>query len=225
MSNGVLCLLAASLNVTLSFLFVAAVEHLYGFAANHILPLSSLHSYYCNSVHGTICREIRIMRELKNMWDWASCTRNAPPENLILDLTRALCIRDPSPDVVWWVCTSSALHPCSPFLRAPLCLLLAGSRDREGSSASGKRRLNMVWWGMWENSRVHLYIQQPACQPSSRPSRPLSAWTRGAFVPHLLATPCPAPAPPSYPSLHPVAPPLPPSFHSPQNSTAGPLWK
>lgn len=90
---------------------------------------------------------------------------------------------------------------------------------------AGKRRLNMVWWGMWENSRVHLYIQQPACQPSSGPSRPLSAWTRGAFVPHLLATPCPAPAPPSYPSLHPVAPPLPPSFHSPQNSTAGPLWK
>lgn len=32
-----------------------------------------------------------------------------------------------------------------PLLRVPLCLLLAGSRDRESYSASRKRRLNMVW--------------------------------------------------------------------------------
>lgn len=86
-----------------------------------------------------------------------------------------------SPDV-WWV---SAQHPpptLSP-LRAPLCLLLAGSLDRERHSAGGERRLNMVWGGMWENSRVLWYIRQPACQPSTRPSRPLRRWTRGAFVP------------------------------------------
>lgn len=136
--------------------------------------------------------------KLKSGIDTFSRSKPLTPANLVSEQTRSLCAPDPSPDVVLGVCTSAALHPCPPLgapLRAPLCLLLAGSCDREAHSASGKRRLNMVWWGMWENSRVHLYIHRPACQPSSRPSRPLSAWTRGAFVPHLLATPCPAPAP------------------------------
>lgn len=95
-------------------------------------------------------------------------------------------------------------------------------------SQRGERRLNMVWLGMWENSRVHLYIHQPACQPSSRPSRPLRAWTRGAFVPHLQATPCPAPAP--HLTLLSIlldllCLPLFTRGPSSQNSTAGPLWK
>lgn len=106
-----------------------------------------------------------------------------------------------SPDVCW-LCVQ---HPPPMFspLRAPLCLLLAGSLDRERYSARGERRLNMVWWGMWENSRVHLYIQQPACQPSTPPSRPLRAWTRGAFVPpsagYTLPCPCSCPCPPILP--------------------------
>lgn len=146
------------------------------------------------------------------------------------------CFRPDQGSLCTWPhprCCLVSLHlQCPPpmfsLLRAPLCLLLAGSRDREGYSARGKRRLNMVWWGMWENSRVHLYIHQSACQPSSRPSRPLSAGTRGAFVPHLPATPCPAPAPHLTLLsilLHLLCLPLFTCGPSPQNSTAGPLWK
>lgn len=123
--------------------------------------------------------------------------------------------------------TSSTLHPCSPFSER-LCLLLAGSLDRESYSASGKRRLNMVWWGMWENSRVHLYIHQPACQPSNRPSRPLRAWTRGAFVPPSAGYTLPSPAPHLTLlsiQLHLLCLSLFTGGPLPQNSTAGPLWK
>lgn len=134
-----------------------------------------------------------------------------------------------SPDALWWVYMQ---HPPPMFspLRAPLCLLLAGSLDREGYSARGERRLNMVRWGMWENSRVHLYIHQPVCQPSTRPSRPLRAWTRGAFVPpsggYTLPCSCPCPHLTLLSILLCLL-----CFalftyrHLPQNSTAGPLWK
>lgn len=134
------------------------------------------------------------------------------------------------PDVGW----VSMQHPpamVSP-LTAPLCLLLAGSLDRERYSARGERRLNMVWWGMWENSRVHWYICQPACQPSTRPSRPLRGWTRGAFVPPSAGytLPCPAPAPAPHLTLLSIllcllCLALFTYRHLPQNSTAGPLWK
>lgn len=103
------------------------------------------------------------------------------------NLIRAVCVPDPSPDVV---CRVYIQHPPPMFslLRAPLCLLLAGSLDRESYSASGKRRLNMVWWGMWENSRVHLYIQL-ASLPVDHPD----LWEPGQgapLSPHLPATPC-----------------------------------
>lgn len=42
--------------------------------------------------------------------------------------------------------------PIYSLLSAPLCLLLAGSCDKEGYSARGERRLNMVWWGMWRTA-------------------------------------------------------------------------
>lgn len=143
------------------------------------------------------------------------------------NLIRAVCVPDPFPDVV---CRVYIQYPPPMFslLRAPLCLLLAGSLDRESYSASGKRRLNMVWWGMWENSRVHLYIHQPACQPSSRPSRPLRAWTRGAFVPPSAGYTLPSPAPHLTLLsilLHLLCLPLFTGGPLPQNSTAGPLWK
>lgn len=164
-----------------------------------------------------------VYRKLKNPTvKLFSSKRNFTPVNLVSDLT-GLSVYTTPPRC----CLVFAPPPMFSLLRAPLCLLLAGSCDREGYSARGKRRLNMFWWGMWENSRVHLYIHQPACQPSSRPSRPLSAWTRAAFVPHLPATPCPAPAP--HRTLlsilsHLLCLPLFTRRPSPQNSTAGPLW-
>lgn len=120
--------------------------------------------------------------------------------------------------------TSSGLHPFTPIL----CLLLAGSCDKEGYSSGLKGGVNMVWWGMWENSHVHFVHSPVACQPSSWPSRPQTAWTRAAFVPHLPATPCPALAP--HLTLLSILLHLPclPFFTrgpSPQNSTAGPLRK
>lgn len=107
-----------------------------------------------------------------------------------------LCL-DPIPDV-GFIC--STLHPCSPFSESLCVHYWQEALTGNATQPAQKRRLNMVWWGMWENSRVHLYVHQPAFQPTILTSESLD---KGRLCPpHLLATPCPAPAPilPSTPS-------------------------
>lgn len=114
------------------------------------------------------------------------------------------------------------------LLSAPLCLLLAGGRDKEGYSARGERRLNVVWWGMWRTAAfICTFTNRLASLPLDHPD--LSEPGQGVSLsPLLLATPFPAPAPHLTLLsilLHLLCLPVFACGPSPQNSTAGPLWK
>lgn len=90
----------------------------------------------------------------------------------------------------------------APLLPSTLFLLLRDlcvyywqdAVTRKATQPEAKAAKHGLVWNVREQPCSFVHSLVP-CQPSSPPSRLVGAGTRGVFVPHVLATPCPAPAP------------------------------
>lgn len=148
------------------------------------------------------------MRELKNKWSCVSCTRNFT----LFKPDRGCLCTWPLPR-----CCVSSLHPAPSTHVLPsqsASVSIIGRKPWQGKLLS--QREKEAKHGLVRNVReqpcsfVHSPASLPAFQSTIQTSESLD---KGRLCPPICRLHPAFSCPPSYPSLHPVAPPLPPSFH------------